>query len=553
MSAAVTRILLALLLAGSCALATGKPPQVPCEPSLECAWELAKQAGRDNSKVTGRSFVLVNALHGVGHQQRLARDRQALLATLAELQRVKPDLGTESTFDSTIAYYQAAAGLDSEALATVSRIQESAARDSARAGIIRVWAEQGRFDVAFDLLPKLENDVQRALALGNVSGAAVESGREDWIREVVTRAGPASESGMRFQIALHRGEFARAREVALQQANTLVRSLMLQQAIEAIKKSDDRSELAETVRHFAKEGELEQREFGRQVHYSLAIEWLIQAGAFDDALALLPKDDPDDGPRHRAVVAVHRALKGDIAGAEKMLPEIEPGFHANVHSAILTRRVIVGEALLEDAMPMLPHGEARRTALQRIGEGLPRSRESEARAALQEWARRCATLGAEDRDPSLAGVIKVQVKRGFFSDALAIARIIGDTEERLGALTDIVIAQARTGDLEAARQTLKEAKSMSARNDFSPDMHAMLAAALGEANLLDEAYAETMALARRPVKDSWFDAELDGVLVALMRANQVKRAYELAGLLSKHDRGNPHYYLIIASGTKSIP
>ena len=39
-------------------------------------------------------------------------------------------------------------------------------------------------------------------------------------------------------------------------------------------------------------------------------------------------------------------------------------------------------------------------------------------------------MGREDRDPSLRGVIKVQMQRGFFEDAIQTARLMHDLEER---------------------------------------------------------------------------------------------------------------------------
>ncbi len=530
-----------------------KPSDLSCEPSRECAWELAKQAGRDNARAKKETYEYFSALQVVAHLQTRAGDLAAARVTLEELERIKHTRAIEPSSRSLLSKLQAAARLDEEALKTIAALRDPASRDSARRGVVRVWADQGRFAQAFDLIARIGDDLNRELARAAVVDAAVKSGRADWIAEVARRVDPAIEPTMWVRVYIDRREFAKAREATLKLTDAVAKTTYLGMIAGEIERSDDLGELAQTVRLYVPHLGAVGSEASRQADYMQAIEWLIKARAFDDAMALLPKGDPDRVPRQRAVIAVHRALDGDIPGAERMLPSLEKSYHSSVNAAILTRRVLAGDQTFAQAMAASSGHGLGLTSLERIGDGLPAARAPEARAALGEWARRCATMGPEDRDPSLAGVIDIQLKHAFFEDALNTARLMHSLEERMGALLDIGIAQAGAGDLAAARKTFAEAGSERRKPDFNVERHAQLAGALGTAGLLEEAYAETVALARRPASEYWYDADLDDVLLAHQKAGLATTAFELAALLSKHDRGNSHYYVVLASGVKTHP
>jgi hypothetical protein len=549
-------VLAVLLCAWICepAEAAEKPQaRVNCEPSRACAWELAKQAGRDSAKARKDSYQLARSLNTVAWQQHQAGDRVAMRATVDELRRVHSGRGGHDADLTMLATLQAAAGLDQEALKTIGGIPGRQAQDSARRGVARQWAVQGRFKDALAQAGKVKDDVTRTFAISSVLDAAVASGREDWIRESARLTDPAFERLLWIRAAIHSRDFAlaRARTLDLQEADD--RLALLSQIGNQIEKSDDWTELAETARQVGRHADSPASDTDKQIHYSLAIDWLIKAKAWQEALALIPKSRESDMPRQTAAVAIGLALQGDVAGAERMLPAVESSYRANVRGAILTSQVLTGALTLDGALAQMPKGDPHLVALERIGEGLPATREAEARAALNAWAQQCAAMRHDERDPSLAGVVQVQVSRGFFADALQTARSMSATDERLGAFTTIGVAQAKSGDLGAARTSFLEAGGEARKKDFDGKLHAQLAGKLGEAGLLQEAYAETVALARRPADDDWYDADVDDVLLAHVKAGQESRAYELAGLLSNHDRGNPHYYLVIASGVKTHP
>lgn len=127
------------------------------------------------------------------------------------------------------------------------------------------------------------------------------------------------------------------------------------------------------------------------------------------------------------------------------------------------------------------------------------------------------------------------------------ASSIKTTDELIDAYGKIARAQAARGFADQARKTFVIAESQARKHGFTGEDHAQLTAAMAEANLLPEVFAQVQAMARRDRSEYWFDQELDPVIHAHIKAGQLRRAFEIAELLSEHQSGNPHYFLVIAS------
>jgi len=146
----------------------------------------------------------------------------------------------------------------------------------------------------------------------------------------------------------------------------------------------------------------------------------------------------------------------------------------------------------------------------------------------------------------LALVVADQATRGFFPDALGSIESMTVPGFRDSAQTIVGVRQAEAGDFAEARRTLLGGVDANGAPRFSSESHATLIGLLATAGRLDEAYAEAVMMTRRPADASLNEDVFEDVLIAFVKAGQASRAFDLAARLSKYDRGNSWYYLVIA-------
>lgn len=539
-----SRLVFAAVVAG-CASAFGADEVLPkpsCEPSRACAFELALAAGRQNLALTKDSFQFEMAHISIALMQLTAGDRDGARATVVDLGKLIDGPGGRDidSMRASLADFQARVGMQQEAMATARRIRKEDPRNSAWQSIARELAARGDIEGALAAAKRVGNDKMREFSEQDVMREAVKQGR---------RPDPTPHKTIVLQDLIAAGELARARETVLKIPGAKSRSLwlgMIAQKAEETKKWDD---LAVTARLMSKDAQSEESDFMREINYELAAEWLIQARAFDDALAVIPHAGDDDRSRLYSVLAIARAQAGEIEAAEKILPRVLE-WQSETRAGITVGKVLAGKLTLDQALELLPRGEDRSTSLTSLGELLPDSRREEARRVLNLLAESEARLIGNDRDYALRDVAFLQVERGFFSDALETARRMTISAELLAAYSAIGLAQAKLGKPAEARKTFSEAEAQARKYGFGPEEHAQLTGALGEAGLLVEAFEQVKSLSRRPKEAYFFHDDLNPVIIAHMKAGQILQAYQIAMLLSEHDRGEPQYFLVIAAESK---
>jgi hypothetical protein len=177
---------------------------------------------------------------------------------------------------------------------------------------------------------------------------------------------------------------------------------------------------------------------------------------------------------------------------------------------------------------------------------LPDTRRDEVRSVLRKAVDLTARSDVEDRDIAFGNYASMQAQRGFFEDALQTALRVHNTEELVGAYRDIGIAQAAQGHADDARRTFVLAEAQARKYGLNAERHAQLTDAIAKAGLLPEAFAQVQAMSRWPRGEYLSEEDLDAVIQAHIRAGQLGRAFEIASLMSEHDFGNPHYFLVIA-------
>jgi hypothetical protein len=107
-------------------------------------------------------------------------------------------------------------------------------------------------------------------------------------------------------------------------------------------------------------------------------------------------------------------------------------------------------------------------------------------------------------------------------------------------------AQAARGDLAGARKTFARFEPLLREPTVDGYFHAEIINDLATAGLLAEAFAQVQALSRRGPGDLWRFDELSLLIRAHVESGQLRRAFEIAAMVSDHDHGRAHYFLEIA-------
>ena len=533
-------------LVASTTWATEKPVAIKCEPSRACAIELAREAGRQNFKARGEVHEYAMALLAIGDLQLEAGDTGGFAATVTEfLKAVRPD--DKIGYRGNLAALQAHAGQVNDALATVRSMRDPKERNDGYTGIANALASQGKWREALPiakLKPREKNDWP---AEADVMRVLANTGRREWVQDAAPTLAPKDEALWLAQVEIEAGNLAAARGQALRITNIEQRLTLIERVGSKAEEKQNWDELATIARLIPPDAARVDEKFWSGIHYEIAAEWLIKAGAFDDAQALIPKLDADERERTLAEIAHGRARSGDYRKAAAMLGSIHHDFQDGVRAAIATGKVLAGDAQLEAAMATIEDRDRRMDSLEFLGTELPDTRREEARNALRQAVQLAQGPYVADRAIVLGQFASLQASRGFFDDALQTALLVKNTEELLGAYGDIGVAQASKGLTDEARKTFLIAEAQARKYGFSGEDHAWLIESLANAGLLPEAFAQVQALCRRAPGEYWFNQSLDPAIVKHVEAGQLPRAFEIASMLSGHDSGDPHYFLTLAN------
>jgi hypothetical protein len=161
-------------------------------------------------------------------------------------------------------------------------------------------------------------------------------------------------------------------------------------------------------------------------------------------------------------------------------------------------------------------------------------------------------MNSEDRAYELRTVGELQAKRGLIEDAQATAARIekGVGEYRIvnlsvvsGAIMKVLAAR---GDLAGARKIFAKVEPLLLEPNVDGYLHAEIINDLATAGLLPEAFAQVKALSRRAPDDLWRNGDLLLLIRVHVESGQLRRAFEIAAMVSDHDHGRTEYFLEIA-------
>ena len=233
-----------------------------------------------------------------------------------------------------------------------------------------------------------------------------------------------------------------------------------------------------------------------------------------------------------------------------MLASIEPDYRDSVQTAIAIGRVLAGDEKLEPALASIRARDERMDALETIGERLPDARNEEARESLRQASALIPTSHSHDEHIRLGSLASLQASRGFIDDALMTASKVRDSEELLGAYGDIGREQMKRGLTDDARRTFVIAEAQARKFGFRGEDFGQLVSAMADAGLLAEAYEQVKTVKQRPQGEYIFHMDFESVIQGHIKTGQLRRAFEIAGLLSAHDKSDPTYHLYIARELK---
>jgi hypothetical protein len=540
----------ALALPMACVTVEAESPiSLPCEPSRACAIEMARAAAYENERRSKGNFGQMYGLLAVANVQLDSGDITGFTATAAEARRAIDGTMVQAGGLDHLAQMQARAGLFEEALATAGDSRTAFEREMAYRRVSEEFARRGRWREAVSARTVAHGDA--SYAKYPVMNDLVQTGRRDWVMEALPALAPDREAEVLTEFERLSGNLGAAREQALRIADPEKRWMPLFEIANAGIENQQWDEVVAVARFAAAEGE--SADTADVLHHRVyhAIIWLSAAHRFDEALSLVPKYREEFHSEMRADIASDMLTAGELERARAMLASLSPEDKAKVQGKIAIASVLAGEQRFEKALRAFPAPPERLALLQMFGEKLPEARSAEAHDVLRA-AVKVAEQPDIDRDYKLKTIGELQAKRGFIEDAQATATRIekGAGEYRLANLCllqgAIMKAQAARGDLAGARKTFARAERLLREAEVNGYIHVEFIKDLATAGLLPEAFAQVQALSQRAHEDLWHDRDLFPVIHAHVENGQLRRAFEIAALLSEHDYGNPDYFLEIA-------
>jgi hypothetical protein len=540
---------LALPLAG---VAVEADPSIslPCEPSRACAIEMARAAAYENERRSEGNFGQMSGLLAIATVQLDSGDITGFTATAAEARRAIDGSNPLRGGLDSLAQMQARAGLFDEALATAGDSRTGIEREIAYRSVAEEFARRGRWREALSArTAAYPRNISYAKSM--VMKDLVQSGRRDWVTEALPTLAPDREAEVLTEFERLRGNLGAAREYAVRIADPETRWMPLLEIANAGIENEQWDEVVAVARFAAAEGESADTPDVRHHRVYFAITWLSAAHRFDEALSLVPKYREEFHMTERANIASDMVIAGEFDRARAMLESFSPEYQAEVQGKIAIARVLAGEQRFEKALAAFPAPAERLAALLVLGEKLPEARSKEARDVLRAAVEAAEQIG-NDRDSELETVGELQAKRGFIADARATAARIekGAGKYRVVNLCllhgAIMKAQAARGDLAGARKTFTKVEPLLQKAEINGYTHSQFINDLATAGLLPEAFAQVQVLSRRARTDWWYDSQLFPVIRAHVESGQLRRAFEIAALVSEHRYGDSDYFLEIA-------
>ena len=523
---------------------------LPCAPSRACAIEMARAAAYENERRSKGNLGEMFGLLAVARVQLDSGDIAGFTAAAAEARRAIEHTMVQAAGLDHLAEMFARAGMFDQALGTAAAARTPFEREMAYRRVAEEFARRGRWREA--LAARLSAHSGHAEYSNYiVMKDLVQTRRRDWVMDALPTLAPGREAEVLTELERLSGNLDAAREQAVRIVDPEKRWTPLFEIAKVGTESGRWNEVAAVARIAAAEGLNADTEHVRNHRIIFAIEWFSAARQFDEALALVSKyPEAFNSPGPAAIVSGMIAA-GEYARAGELMRSLSSDYLADMRGKLAIARVLEGEQHWKKVLPAFPVPAERLAALMLLGEKLPDSRTADARAVLRAAARVAESLDAR-RTVEIADAGELQARRGFVDDARATAVRIGksgDTNRvfdlcRLHGA--IMKAQAARGDPHGARKTFASIEPLLHRAEVNGYAHAKVIDDLTTAKLMPEAYAQVQAISRRAHDDRWYDADLFPLIRAHVEAGELRRAFEIAVMLSEHDYGNPDYFLEIA-------
>jgi hypothetical protein len=524
---------------------------LPCEPSRACAIEMARAAAHQQERSGYGSYETVHGLLAIAELQLESGDIPGFKATAAEVRRAADGAGAVIRGLEYLAQQQARAGWFEEALATAADARTPFEREFAYRYVSEEFSRRGRWREALSARTEsLPGYAEYAKFI--VMKDLLKTGRRDWVLEALPTLAPDREAELLSEFARLSGDLGSALDHASRVTDRARRWEQLFEISKAGIESQQWDDVAAVARFAAAEGVASEDEEFRHHRIFYANEWLCAAGRFDEAFAFVPKVLQHQQPDMWGRIASSLVAANQPDRARELLGSLSAEYKAEVSKQIAIARVLTGEQRFEKALTAYPAPAERLAALLMLAEKFPAPRSKEARDVLRAAVKLVERMNSVDRVYELRTVGELQAKRGFIEDAQATATRIekGVGEYRVHNLSAvsaaIMKAQAARGDIAGARKTFARFEPQLLEPTVDGYLHAEIINDLATAGLLPEAFAQVQALSRRGPGDLWRSGELLSLIRVHVESGQLRRAFEIAAMVSDHDHGRAEYFLEIA-------
>jgi hypothetical protein len=520
--------------------------ELPCEPSRGCAIDMARAAAYQHERSGYGGYEKVHGLLAIAELQLESGDIAAFKAAAAEARRATDDTPAFIGGLEYLAQKQARAGLFEEALATAADARTPSEREFAYRYLSEEFSRRGRWREAVAARTESHHGHVKSAQL-SVMRDLLKTGRRDWVMDALPTLAPDREAELLSEFERRRGNLGAALEHAARVTNREQRWEQILELVKAGIESQQWDEVAAVARFAVAEGFASENEDIRHHRLVYANEWLCAAGRFDEALALVPNI-----PEHRGTIASSLAAANQPDRARELLRSLPAEDKAEVSKQIAIARVLTGEQRFEKALTAFPTPAERLAALQVLGEKLPETRSKEARDVLHAAVKLVERTNPDNWAYEFRAVGELQAKRGLIEDAQATAtrieKAVGEYRVyNLSVLSAAIMkAKAARGDFAGARKTFTRLEPLLLEPAVDGYLHAEIINDLATAGLLPEAFAQVQALSRRGPGDLWRSGELFFLIRAHVESGQLRRAFEIAAMVSDHDHGRAEYFLEIA-------
>jgi tetratricopeptide (TPR) repeat protein len=533
------------------------PPPLPCEPSAACALQMTRDTALRNVATTRNLGLLELSLEALAWSGKFdaIEDPELRLRIAAMLKQVTALQINDRTYLHTkFAAAMAAYGFVDEAQSLIAGSRSPKGHDPVRAALACSYARRGSFREAFSTIEAI-GGLGEYDAFDEVADCIARTADPEFARSIAGQVPDTSTNAERVAriVALTEqaaGHFDAARDAALSIEDDALRRNALYDLAMRYRRNANYKEAAatellrrEVVKKISSDGWSQ-----RDVVGSL-LDDLVNLGAHAEIQALL-----DDVPAEIRSFAFLTVLKkesdsGVIRDIARRVTQLTGSEQQGLQNDLLMARVRVGDLKPGEALGFA--ADQQQLALELLG--LAGNLGADQRGLAQEALRAAIAAKGKRPDGFWTDVAWAQARTGLLQEAhQTIDREIRDAGARGHALAGVSGSEAAQGRHEDARRTRARAVRLLKSGGSSADDFSM-AVYLLDAKCHEAAHASLLAALRSKKTPANYDYLPKKLIMELAKRGDFLRAMELAQAASDQLDGAPEPFADVYSAAKGLP